>query len=61
MVEEGHESRGVSLESHRVKKIEFSMGHPKTLVNFLSLKEGEGFFEKRGFKEGSFKNVMNEV
>jgi hypothetical protein len=41
--------------------MEFSIGHPKILINFLSLKEREGFFEKRGFVEGSLKNVMNEV
>ena len=53
--------RGISLEGDRVKEMKFSVGHPEILINFLSLKEGEGFFEERGFVEGSLEDVMNEV
>ena len=41
--------------------MEFSITDSKMVIDFLSLKEKEGFFHPRGFVEGPLENIINKV
>jgi hypothetical protein len=58
---EGHQLGGVSLEGGGVEQMELAIGDSEVLVDFLPLKEKEGFLYPRGFVKGPLEDILDEV